>query len=363
MFELNNFWLLLIWLFTIGVLLRSGGSKYEAYVFGQRQWRWSVLSTCVLLFPYLMWAAYRSDNIGDTLSYRYRFLHGISSWSELIPTIKESEKEKGYEFINAFLHIVLGNKDKLFFGIIAFVQLVLIFSIYRQFSEDLWLSLFLFVASATYVSGMFNGLRQFLSSAICFFALKYLLNKRYAYVFAMLLIAILIHQSAIIMIPIFFIAQGKAWNKKTIAIIILAFLAITFVGDFTNWLGVVTENTIYSGVTTGEIWQADDGVSPIRVAISAVPMLIALFGKKKTEEIDSPLINICVNMSIITFGLYLVGMVTSGIFLGRLPMYTYLYNYILLPWEVNHVFREGSRRLVYILMLFFYTIVFYVEMF
>lgn len=363
MFELKNYWYLLIWLFTIGILLRMGGRKQQTYIFGQPQWRWSVTSTCILLFPYLMWAAYRSDKIGDTAIYRARFLQGVSKWSEFIPTVMKAEEEKGYEAINAFLHILLGNNDKLFLGIIAFLQLVLIFTIYRLFSEDLWSSLFLFVASSSYASGMFNGVRQFLASAVCFFALTYVLKKQYIRTFILLLIAVSIHQSAIIMIPIFFIAQGKAWNKRTIIFIILSLCVITSVSQFTNLLGIITENTSYSGMTTGEMWKIDDGVSPIRVAISAVPMLIAWLGKGVTDEIDSPLINMCVNMSVINFGMYLVGMVTSGIYIGRLPMYTYLYTYLLLPWEMNHVISKRSRKIVYLSMLVLYIIVFYVEMF
>ena len=51
-------------------------------------------------------------------------------------------------------------------------------------------------------------------------------------------------------------------------------------------------------------------------------------------------------MGIISTALYLVSMVTSGIFMGRLPIYCSLYaNGILLPWELKHVFGRQMRSL------------------
>lgn len=45
---------------------------------------------------------------------------------------------------------------------------------------------------------------------------------------------------------------------------------------------------------------------------------------------------------IISTALYAISMVTSGIFIGRLPIYCSLYaNGILLPWELNHLFGQG----------------------
>lgn len=45
-------------------------------------------------------------------------------------------------------------------------------------------------------------------------------------------------------------------------------------------------------------------------------------------------------MSIVSAGIYLVSMFTSGIYIGRLPIYCSLYSYVLLPWEIKHLFNE-----------------------
>jgi ATP-dependent Clp protease ATP-binding subunit ClpX len=49
-------------------------------------------------------------------------------------------------------------------------------------------------------------------------------------------------------------------------------------------------------------------------------MLLSMLGSSYIRDVDNPVVNVCVNMSIITAGLYLISMVTSGVFIGRLPI-------------------------------------------
>ena len=64
-------------------------------------------------------------------------------------------------------------------------------------------------------------------------------------------------------------------------------------------------------------------------------------------------------MSTISAGLYFVGMFTSGIMIGRLPIYFSLYNFILLPYLFNFIYTK-STKLLYtgfsILYLAFYYV-------
>ena len=83
-------------------------------------------------------------------------------------------------------------------------------------------------------------------------------------------------------------------------------------------------------------------------------MLLALIGKRIIDQEDDIFINICVNMSVITTGIYLVGMVTSGIMVGRLPIYVSLYNFILLPYLAEKIFTPKSKDIFIILMIIFY---------
>ena len=122
-------------------------------------------------------------------------------------------------------------------------------------------------------------------------------------------------------------------------------LSVVFVSRFTTWLDNVLDDTQYTNVVTE--WQSwnDDGTNPIRVLVYSIPMILSITGLRHIRKANDVVINFCTNMSIVTAGLYLLSMVTSGIFIGRLPIYASLYsNGILLPWEIEHMYNSGSSK-------------------
>ena len=121
---------------------------------------------------------------------------------------------------------------------------------------------------------------------------------------------------------------GKAWNKKTIIFIIAIIIIISFVGNFTNILDSMLEETQYKNVVLDWQESQDDGTNIFRVLVYAVPSILSLVGLRYIKEADNPLINLCTNMSIVAVGFYVISMFTSGIFIGRLPIYFSLYSYI-----------------------------------
>ena len=55
-------------------------------------------------------------------------------------------------------------------------------------------------------------------------------------------------------------------------------------------------------------------------------------------------------MSIVSTSLWVIAMATSGIFMGRLPVYAGMFNYVLLPFEIETIFDRRSARAVTIFM-------------
>ena len=170
----------------------------------------------------------------------------------------------------------------------------------------------------------------------------------------MILIASLFHQSALLVLPFVFIVQGKAWNKKTLFFIIAVVVAVVFADRFTDILDNMLAETQYQNVVSDWEQFQDDGTNILRVLVYSVPAILSLIGLKYIRQENSALINICTNMSIASAGLYVISMFTSGIFIGRLPIYFSLYNYILLPWEINRIFTKQSARIIYIIMVIAY---------
>ena len=273
---------------------------------------------------------------------------GLRNIPSYIDTI---EKDKGFYLFSAVIKDLISDNVNVYFIILALIQVVLLIKVYRKYSSNYIVTFFLFVASTDYISWMFNGIRQFTAVTITFFAFEYILKKKYVPAVLIVLFAALFHGSALLVLPFIFIAQGQAWNKKTILFIIAVIVAVMFIGKFTDILDTLLAETQYKNVVSDwQEWQ-DDGTNIIRVLVYAIPSILSLVGLRFIKYADDPVINLCTNMSIASVGFYVVSMFTSGIFIGRLPIYFSLYGYILLPWEIEHMFSEKSAKLVYLAMI------------
>ena len=196
---------------------------------------------------------------------------------------------------------------------------------------------------------------------VCFglYALSGFTN--WGYMILLILLASQLHGSAILMLPIIFIVQGKAWNIKTMVLLAVTIVAVVFIDRFTPVLNDMLQDTQYDDIMTNEIWMADDGTNILRVAVYSIPALLSLVGLPYVRAANNQMINVCVNCSIMTMALYIVSAVTSGIYIGRLPIYTTFPGYIALPWLIDHIFEEKSAKLMRVAMYMAYIAFFYYQ--
>lgn len=360
---LTNCWWLLIWLFTGGVFLALFFPKRQEVIGGKVEDRWNVFPSIILMIPYIIWAGFRTNGFGDTASYRLTFLDAPSQLGQLPEYLSIITKDKGFSVFTVILKSIIGNSDVLFFIIIATIQLMCIVYVCRKYSCNYWLSVFLFVASTDYMGWVHNGMRQFIAITIIFAATDLLLKKRFILLIAIVLLASTFHASSLFMIPVIFVVQGKAWNKKSIICILVCVAALFFVDRFTDILDSALSATQYSGmVSDWKEWQ-DDGTNPIRVLVYSIPMLLSLIGYKQIREIDDDLINIGVNFSILSSGVAIISMATSGIFIGRMVQTVNMIPLlILLPWELKNLFTTDSSKLVTLCAVIGYIAFFFYQM-
>lgn len=353
-------WQLFVLLLVVGIVVYFTGMQKTVNSFGQVEKRYALIPMLVIAIPLIYLAGTRDDNIGDTSAYRVAFQNMPSELSAIPGYLDENTKDKGFSVFSIIIKTIIGNRDVIYFTIIATICILCIVLTYRKYSCNFIMSMFLFIASGDYIQWIFNGIRQFIAVSILFVSLGLILKKKFIPALVLILILSTIHGSALIMIPIIFIVQGYAWNKKTIALLALAVLAIIFVDRFTDVLTTIMENTQYSSEI--DQFTSAEGTNIYRVVVYSIPALVSLFALKRIRSINNPLINLCVGMSVATMGIYLAASVTNGIFVGRLASYTSLYNYILLPWEIQNIFTKRSAIYIYVLMIFFYMIFYYYQM-
>ena len=360
---LTNYWWLLIWVFVGGAILSVFVPKRQEIVLGKIEERWNIAPALILILPYIVWAGFRSYSFGDTSAYQKTFRECAASFGEIGTYISGVSKDKGFYLFMALEKSFLGNSDRVFFLLLAALQLLIIVWMCRKYSEDFWFSIFLFIASTDYLSWTFNGIRQFTAVVLIYAATPLIVKKKYIPSILIILFAATMHQSALLMIPVIFIIQGKAWNKKTIFCIIACLAVLLFVDQFTNIMDSMLSETQYVNVVSDYQSWDDDGTNPLRVLVYSIPTLLSLIGLKYIRKENDPMINLTVGASAIACGIYIISMVTSGIFLGRLPIYMSLWSQcILLPWEIKHIFTERSAHVIKLVTVICYCVFFFYQM-
>ena len=350
-------WQELLWLFIGGSILVYAFPQRREHLLGNTVKRWGYLPAILLVLPLTLWAGFRGD-VADTTLYRKLFLEESRGLWDIPEILFSDGKDTGFTALTILIKHFIGNRDKLYFTIFAVFQMSCLCYVYRKYSSDFWISIFLFVASTDYMSWMFNGMRQFVAACMIFAGFGWMVKKKYVRLILLILLASLIHGSALLMIPIIFVVQGKPWNFRTILMLLATAVVVLFIDRFTPILSNLLADTQYSDVMGNEIWVVDDGTNIIRVLVYSVPAIVSLVGQKYIRQANNPAINICVNCSIVTTALYAVSAVTSGIYVGRLPIYTTLMSYIALPWLINHMFNRDSARFVKGAMVVLYVVFF-----
>ena len=360
---LNSYWLQFIWVFFVALVSNYFFHKETSKINGIASEKWTWVQAGFLALPYVYWTAIRSTAFGDTVAYRNNVLNAPSTLADLPEYINGLTKDKGYYIFVAIFKCIFGEHVEVFFFIIAAIQMYAIVRLYRKYSNDYWLSMFIFIAITDYVSWMHNGVRQFLAATLIYLGTDWIIEKKYIRVLLLILFASLFHQSALLMIPFLLVITGRAWNVRTIIAIVVCALVVVYIARFTNFLDSVLETTQYTNVVSDWIEFKDDGANPIRALVYAIPAIIAVVGFRWVWNTTDPMINMCVNASILVAGLYLVAMFTSGIYIGRIPIYLSLYsNGILIPWEINMLFEEESAGFIKGLAVVLYSIFYYYQM-
>ncbi|SCX28222.1 EpsG family protein [Ruminococcaceae bacterium P7] len=340
---------LLIWI-GIAALLSKSVTKKKVTVLGQEEERYSFLFAVIVFFP-IFWFVTTVFMRGDMYAYQGGYNSDTMSVSEVFQNWNSIDKGPGYSLLVAFsksIGIADFNKFRVLMALLQSLPLVLI---YRRYSDDYVFSIFLFIANMIYDGWMMNGMRQFLAACIIFAAFPFMIKKKRV-IFALLvvLLAMTVHNSAILMIPVILLVQFKPWGKLSIILMIGFAIALYIYIYNSNWM---SEETL----------QQATGSNPLRIVVSAIPVGIAFVGRKQIAAANNHIVNICINMSMVTVVMYAVASLTSGIMAGRLPGYTLIFNFILFPYLLNKVFNETISKNLRLGITLFYVAYFILDLY
>ncbi len=370
------FWIMLIWVLVIWY---SNQNKLTIKNYNSLKTDYQKIEVqyCLLIMsvPFII-IALRTE-FGDSGSYLGEFSRlSTASHNNFLSHVYKRDHSQLFYGLEFYFKKYISDFPQHFFIFIAFLHSFFLIKALRKYSPDFGMSVFIFIASSLSAQWMCNGVRQFIPVVILFACSDWIIkNKWYFYiplaVFLMGLTPITsrlgldtapwylcgIHQSALITIPIFFCIQGKPFNKKVWAVVLLL-VALILTGGLDSVLDSSVENTTY--VKDMQNVDADTGTSLLRVLFSIIPAILAFGLRKKISADETPeIIKISANASVITASLYVASAFTSGVYVGRLPIYTEIYNLILIPWIYMYGFTEDKKQyrpfiLVLYVIFFFY---------
>lgn len=357
------YWFMLGWVILFGILSQVTakrvcvGQNLDGDMYESR----ANLFMAFVTFAVIIFFAGARSYVADTSAY-IKMFNDYPLFQNALNFIFESgAREPGFRLFSILIKTYISDNYTVWLSIIAVISGICVMIPLYKYSCNFGVSAFLFMASCQF-SWMFNGMRQFLVVAIMFACTGLILkNKPLLYILIVCVLAT-IHKSAFILIPMYFIAQGEPWNKRTLIFIGCIVLAMLFTSKFTNLLTDVVEQTDYA-TSVNEFKNTDDGTNPIRILVESIPIILAFIYRDKIKDKLTPIIKLSINMSLIASGLYIISKVaSSGILLGRLPIYFSMYNLILLPWLLRNIFEKKEKDLIYYIMIVCYFSFFYYQM-
>lgn len=286
------------------------------------------------------------NNIGDTPFYIHTYNITNFTW-ELV----KSQDDIGFAVLQMILKRYSNDPQILIFTTALITNVLIIIGLYK-YSRLFELSIYVYITGGLFLVTM-NGIRQCLATAIIFTGTKYLIEGNWFKYIVVIIFASLFHQSALILIPMYFLVRFKAWSKATLILLLFSILIVLGYNQFSSLLFSAIQDSqygVYSQFNEG-------GANILRVVIFAIPLVIAFFGREKLREIY-PESDFIVNMAIIGLSFMIISM-GNWIF-ARFNIYFELYQIILISWIVK-VFREKDQKLIYYAIIICYLAYYFYE--
>lgn len=284
------------------------------------------------------------NGIGDTSMYEHLYTLITPEYDA------NGGYEPGFIFFLKFLKIFSESPQFMIMIISIIINLLIIVSLYI-FTENGYfeIAIFLYITSGYYIVTM-NGIRQSMAGAVLFIATIFIIKKKFIPYFITCLLMITIHQSAFVMIPIYFIVREKAWHKKTNILFGIAIVGLFFYEPIMNLLG----DSKYGGYADSN----EGGANIIRIAIFMVPIILSYI-KRKSIEKKWENGNVFVNMTIIC-GIIMLFSSFNWIF-ARFTIYFQQYSFIVFAFMLKNCFCIKEKRLIYFGLILCYFLFFYYD--
>lgn len=275
----------------------------------------------------------------DTYTYMNMYEALSPGISNLLTIDLNIGSNPGFWVVNTIIKTI-GFSTQSFLMVYAIATVGIYLWFIRKYSDNIWLSVFLFFTMGCYTFTM-AAIKQCVAVAFCLVATdRYLQNKKLSFVL-WVLIASTFHPYSLMYLIIPFL-NFEPWSGKTYLFLII-FLVIGLslqpllgtVVDITTMLGEEYDATTFTG----------EGINIFRLAVVWVPVVISFFTRRYLRANNSKADNIILNLTILNAEIMFIGLFGTANYFARLANYFLIFQALCLP-HLFKAFNETSRKLI-----------------
>lgn len=240
----------------------------------------------------------------------------------------------GFEVVNILLKS-LGLSENGYLMIFAFVTYAIYIWFIHKYSTDFFMSMFLFVCLV--FTFPLAAIKQCVAVAFCLVAVDKAINKKWFWFVFWILIAETFHAYSFvyIIVPLLFFVP---WQDKRTIYGVLIFLAAGLM--LKPMLGTVLNVTDMLGDEYNADSFSGEGVNPLRLLVSLVPLVLSCVLRKKVNSPEYEVTRaegLCMNLSFLNGEIMFVALFGTANYFARLANYFYIFPIIALPRLFNMV--------------------------
>ena len=277
-------------------------------------------------------------NDTGTYLYGYELISKNPDWYDTIDWLKIGENP-GFVFVQGVMY-ELNVSPQSFLMLFSMFTVGVNLWFFRKYSCNLWLSVLLFITFAGYIFNL-AAIKQCTAMAFCMIATDRAIHKKYVRFVLYVLVACLFHPYSLmyLIVPFLFF---RPWSKYTM--IMLAIFGILGVG-MQALVGTLVDVTSMMGEGYNAESFTGEGVNPIRLLVTAVPVILSFLTAKQIAESNERDQYLIVNLAMLNAEIMFVALFGTANYFARLANYFIPFQAVSIPWLFKHFDYKGRQTL------------------
>ena len=226
---------------------------------------------------------------------------------------------------------------------------------FRKYSCNLWLSILIYISFAGFVFSL-AAIKQCTAMALCLLATDRAINKKYLRFVLYVLTASLFHPYALmyLIVPFLFF---RPWSKYTVFMLII-FGAIGF--GMQSLVGTILNVTDMLGESYDAKSFIGEGVHPMRLLVTAVPLVLSLLTAKQIREKEDREQYVITNLTMLNAEIMFVALFGTANYFARLANYFIPFQAVCIPYLLKQYDYKGRQTMTVLAttgysLFFFYS--------